>query len=61
MDLWTAPEFAAYVSWIEANLNRHVSDWPESSLAPLRRVFRQAARYKYMLWEMIARRETWPI
>lgn len=61
IELWTTPAFAAHVSWIEAALNRHVAFWPEPSLAPLRRAFRLAARYEYLFWEMVARRETWPI
>lgn len=60
IDRWTSPEFAAYVSWIEATLNRQVEGWPERSLEPLRAAFRLAARYEYMFWEMVARRERWP-
>jgi len=61
IDRWTSPEFVAYVSWIEATLNRSVEGWPASALEPLRRTFRLAARYEFLFWEMVARKERWPI
>ncbi len=61
IERWTSPEFASYVSWIEATLNRQVDGWPTTALQPLRNAFRLAARYEYLFWEMVARGEHWPI
>lgn len=61
IELWTAPECAAYTSWIEATLNRQLAGLPEPSIVPLRSAFRRAVRYEYLFWEMVERRERWPI
>ena len=61
IDRWTSPEFRSYVSWIEATFNRSVDGWPANALEPLRRAYRLAARYEFLFWEMVARKERWPI
>jgi thiaminase/transcriptional activator TenA len=61
IDFWTTPAHAAQAGWIEACLNRAVEGWSEVALAPLRRCFQLAGRYEYLMWDMVARQEKWPL
>ncbi len=61
IDNWTSPNFVAWVEWLEATLARLLEGQPQDVLQHVRAAFLTTARFEYLFWEMVYRRETWPI
>lgn len=58
---WTSPNFVAWVEWLEATLARLLEGQPQDVLQRVRAAFLTTARFEYLFWDMVYRRETWPV
>jgi len=60
IDYWASDDFAAYIKWIESELNRMAEGLPEEKLAKMEGLYLTTARYEYMFLTMAHAGEEWP-
>jgi len=61
IDNWTSPGFQDYVRWLGENVNRFAERRPEGELHHFEGLYTLTARYEYLFWEMVYRKQTWPL
>lgn len=61
IDNWTSPGFVAWVDWLETTLAHLLEGQPQDELERVRAAFLTTARFEYLFWDMVYRRETWPV
>jgi len=57
---WAGDEFAAYVAYLEGELDRMAQDAGEAERKRMAELFELATRYEIAFWEMALTGETWP-
>jgi thiaminase/transcriptional activator TenA len=57
---WAGPEFAAYVTYLEGELDKLASEAGPELLAKMAQAFETTVRYEIAFWEMATTGDSWP-
>ncbi len=61
IEYWSSDEFAAYVKWLETELDKLAEGMPEARLQAMEEQYLLTGRYEFMFWTMAQTNETWPV
>jgi thiaminase/transcriptional activator TenA len=61
IETYASPEFAALAAWCRDLVDRLGEGLAEATRRRVEDAFLTSSRYEYLFWEMVWRRETWPV